>query len=307
MKFVLAIQVICFVLALTGCSGSSAPLDGYEQGKGDLRDFIVSAAPRLSVSLLQTNALPPIPGRWHYQARPDELAVVVEGDCSPDLHRFLTIAVGPAQGSPTADKTSGVLETYYGRNLTATICCRSGVTEAGKRYTSLTMVGYGAAAGKQASYAQLLREAVGQANDSHRALDAARSSAPYVSDFVRLFPKAEMRYRSFTGGLGFDVTVDLFDRYEFTMQLPAVFDASRSKVISYGEPRFTLWEAASVKRNRSGIAETTLNPAGERRFGSSEWQKIVEAGGDFAAIGYTMLTSSPVPGFSGREIPIEKR
>jgi hypothetical protein len=154
----------------------------------------------------------------------------------------------------------------------------------------------------QAKYAQLFRRAVDEANDSHKALDAARFSAPYVSDFLRLFPKAEVRYRSFTGGLGFDVNVDLHERYELTMQLPAVFDSSRSKVIGYGEPRFTLWEAASVKRNKSGIAETTLNPAGERRFGPEEWRKTVESGGDFRVIGYSMITNRPVPGFVGRKI-----
>jgi hypothetical protein len=306
MKHVLAIQVVCLLLVLAGCSGS-APLDGYQQGKGDLRDFIASAAPRLGVILLQSNRLPPVPGRWHYQARPDELAVIVEGDCFPDLHRFLTNVVGPAQGSSITDKTTGVLETYYGSNLTATVCCRSGITDAGKKYTSLVIVGHGAAAGKQEGYAQQLREAVEKANDSHRALDVARPSAPYISDIVRLFPNAEVRYRSFSGGLGFDVTADLFERYELTMQLPVVFDSSRSKVIDYGEPRFTLLEAAVVKRNKSGIAETTLNPAGERCFGPTEWQKIVEAGGDFSAIGYAMLTNSPVPGFSGRDTAIEKR
>jgi hypothetical protein len=300
------LQVVGLLLFLAGCSGGVGPLKGYEHGNGDLRDFIVKAVPKLGVHLLQTNALPSVPGRWRYQSRPDELAVVVEGDCFPLLHAFLTNAIGAAQGSPIADKTTGVMETYYGTNLTATVCCRSGIIDAGKKYTSLVIVGYGTAAGQQAAYAQLLREAVGKANDSHSALDAARLSAPYVSDFVRLFPNAEVRYRSFGGGMGFDVNVDLFDRYEFTMQLPVVFDSSRSKVIDYGEPRFTLWEAASVKRNKSGIAETTLNPAGERRFGPTEWQKIVEAGGDFGAIGYTMHTNRPVPGFSGRKMAIAK-
>ena len=307
MRLVLALQIICFGLSLCGCSGGAGPLDGYERGTGSLNNFIKNAAPKLGVHLLKTNALPPIPGEWHFRTRLEELAVVVEGDCFPDLHVFLTNAVGLAQGSPTADRTSGLLETYYGTNLTATVCCRSGITDAGKKYTSLVIVSSGAAVGKQVGYAKLLREAVENANDSHRALDAARPSAPYVSDFVRLFPKAEVRYRSFAGGLGFDLTVDLFDRYEFAMQLPVVFDESRSKVIGYGEPRFTLWEAASVKRNKSGFAETTLNPVGERRFGSSEWQKIVEAGGDFASVGYTMITNRPVPGFIGRKIAIEKR
>jgi hypothetical protein len=115
-----------------------------------------------------------------------------------------------------------------------------------------------------------------------------------------------VRHVSLASGWGFDVNVDLFDRYEFTMQLPVVFDSSGSKVIDYGDPRFTLWEAASVKRNKSGIAETTLNPAGERRFGPTEWHKIVEAGGDFGAIGYTMLTNRPVPGFSDRKVAVER-
>jgi len=198
------------------------------------------------------------------------------------------------------------LETYYGTNLTATVCCTSGIIDAGKKYTSLVVVGYKATAAQQGGYAQLLQEAVAKANDSHAALDAARPSAPYLSDFVRLFPKAGVRHRSFGGGWGFDVNVDLFDRYEFTMQLPVILDSSGSKVIDYGEPRFTLWEAASVKRNKSGIAETTLNPAGERSFGPAEWQKIVKAGGDFGAIGYTMLTNNPVPGFSGRKTAIQK-
>ena len=181
MKHVLTILGACLLLVLTGCSGSADPLAGYEHGKGDLRDFIVRAAPQLGVHLLQTSSLPVIPGRLHHQAGRDELAVVMEGDCFPHVHSFLTNAVGPAQGNSTADKTTGVQETYYGTNLTATVCCRSGITDGGKKYTSLVIVGYGAAAGKQAGYAQLLREAVEKANDSHRALDVARPSAPYVS------------------------------------------------------------------------------------------------------------------------------
>ncbi|MFM7817214.1 MAG: hypothetical protein ACKPGI_09630, partial [Verrucomicrobiota bacterium] len=56
-----------------------------------LGGFIVKAAPKLGVHLLQTISLPSIPGRWHYQARPDELAIVVEGDCSGLLHLRLAV------------------------------------------------------------------------------------------------------------------------------------------------------------------------------------------------------------------------
>src|SRR5687768_11224807 len=59
------------------------------------------------------------------------------------------------------------------------------------------------------------------------ALDAVRDSAPFVSEFVRLFPRAEVNYRYFTSSdePGFDVGVDLHERYEFRMQLPALFDS----------------------------------------------------------------------------------
>jgi len=136
------------------------------------------------------------------------------------------------------------------------------------------------------------------------ALDAVRDSAPYVSDFVRLFPGAEVNYRYFTSTdePGFDVGVDLHERYEFRMQLPVRFDSERLKVIGYGEPKFVIWEAASVTRGPSGFAGTTLNPAGERHFGSAEWRTLVERGGDFAAIRYTMVTNRPVPGFAHRKV-----
>src|SRR5436309_1648578 len=79
------------------------------------------------------------------------------------------------------------------------------------------------------------------------ALDAVREAAPYVSEFVRLFPNAEVNYRYFTSmdEPGFDVGVDLYERYEFRMQLPVRFDPERRKVIGYGEPQFSIWEVAS--------------------------------------------------------------
>ena len=136
------------------------------------------------------------------------------------------------------------------------------------------------------------------------ALDAVRDSAPYVTEFVRLFPAAEVNYRYFTSPEepGFDVGVDLHERYEFRVQLPVRFDSERLKVIGYGEPKFVIWEAASVTRGPSGTAVTTLNPAGERHFGSAEWRTLVERGGDFAAIRYTMVTNGPVPGFAHRRV-----
>ena len=105
------------------------------------------------------------------------------------------------------------------------------------------------------SLALLAREGQ-KGKERFAALDAVRTSAPFVSDFVRLFPSAEVNYRYFTSAdePGFDVGVDLHERYEFRMQLPVRFDSERLKVIGYGEPKFVIWEAASVTRGPSGMA-----------------------------------------------------
>jgi hypothetical protein len=153
------------------------------------------------------------------------------------------------------------------------------------------------------SLALLAREGQ-KGKERFAALDAVRASAPYVSKFLLLFPNAEVNYRysNRTDEPGFDVGVDLYERYEFRMRLPVRFDSERRTAIGYGEPRFVIWEAASVTRDPSGIAGTTYNPTGERHFGSTEWRTLVERHGDFSAIGYIMRTNQAVAGFRDRVV-----
>lgn len=148
-------------------------------------------------------------------------------------------------------------------------------------------------------FAELFKKEKSKADAWFAALDAAKPSASRVAEFVRLFPAAEVNYRYFTstGEPGFDVGVDLHERYELTMQLPVRFDPEGHTVVGYGEPKFYLVEAASQKGRT-----TFYNPAGGRGFGSADWQRIVESGGDFAAIGYAMTTNRPVAGFRDRKV-----
>jgi hypothetical protein len=130
------------------------------------------------------------------------------------------------------------------------------------------------------------------------ALDDVRDSAPFVSEFVHLFPGTEVNYRYFTSAdePGFDVEVDLYERYSLTMQLSVRFDSERRKVTGYGDPKFYLLEAASQTGR-----ETRYDPGGARQFGSTEWRTLVEHAGDFSAIGYLMRTNQPVAGFRDRK------
>src|SRR5262249_45971792 len=147
--------------------------------------------------------------------------------------------------------------------------------------------------------AREFKEAQQKATKWFAALDAARPSAPHVVEFLRLFPEAQVNYRYFAPSHepGFDLSADLYGRYELTMQLPVVFDSTGSKVVGYGEPNFYLWEVSEVKRSRSGVAEVSFNASGQRHFGSAEWQRIVDSDGDFQAIGYEMIKNQPVDGF----------
>jgi len=89
----------------------------------------------------------------------------------------------------------------------------------------------------------------------------------------------------------------LFDRYQFGMGIPVTFDEARRKVVAFGEPMFDLREISEVGREANGNLSIKFNMEAFRRFGASEWKQIVDAGGDFSAIGYTFITNSPVPRF----------
>ena len=145
-----------------------------------------------------------------------------------------------------------------------------------------------------------------KADNWFAALDAARPSATYVSQFVQLFPSAQVNYRYFTrtGEPGFDVSADLYERYELTMQLPVVFDSAGRKVVGYGEPKFVMGEAEKVERFKNGGASVWYDPSGELSFGSMEWKKIFASSGDFSAIGYSMKKNEPISGFKDRNAPL---
>ena len=60
------------------------------------------------------------------------------------------------------------------------------------------------------------------------------------------------------------------------------------------EPTFRLLEITNVSDDGGG---TSYGGLGQKLFGSAEWQKVVDAGGDFSAIGLTLNQNNPVAGF----------
>lgn len=302
MRLLFSISVASLLAAATGCSGGADIREGFNSKSGDLGAFILKSAPKFGVRVLTTNGLPRIPAKWRYKEASNEFCLFVEGNYFPQLDTFLTKAIGPAAGPPMTNSLTNLrsVDAYYGTNLGATVGCRLEIADDGKQYTSFVIVTYGQPTQNQmAQYFNALILESEKGEERFRALDAARPSAPYVADFLRLFPEAEVNYSYFAANdvPGYIVSVDLYERYEFEMRLPVLFDASRRNVIGYGESKFDLLEVASQK-GRS----TSYNPAGGRRFGSAEWKSIVERGGDFRAIGYAMITNQPEAGFKDRKI-----
>jgi hypothetical protein len=295
------IPIASILGAVIGPLWGADPRDRYKAESGDLAAFILKSAAKFGVRILTTNDLPGIRAKWFYNEADNEFNVVVEGNYFPQLHAFLIKTVGPPTGPPRTNSPAKRenIEAFYGTNLRATVGCGWEKADDGKQYTSFTIVSYGGTPEAEAAYASAMAQARQQGEDYFSALDAARPSAPYLSDIVRLFPEAEVNYRYFgaRGEPGFNVAVDLYERYQLKMRLPVRFDSSRRTVIGYGEPKFYLLEVAKQKGR-----ETSYNPEGGREFGPAEWKKIVESRGDFGAIGYTMITNKPVPGFKDRKI-----
>lgn len=144
-------------------------------------------------------------------------------------------------------------------------------------------------------FAKFFKQEKSKADAWFAALDVVKQSAPFVAEFVRLFPAAKVSYRYFTSTPepGFDLEVDLHDRYELTMQLPVHFNADGRKVVGYGEPSFYLREVGRQEGRQTWYT-------GDWKFGPKEWSKIVDGGGDFSVIGCAMKTNQPVAGFMQR-------
>lgn len=83
-------------------------------------------------------------------------------------------------------------------------------------------------------------------------------------------------------------------RYELTMQVPVAIRSSTTGKMT-GEPRFYLNEVSDVSISPSGQIGASFSR--NREFGPAEWKKVLEAKGDFGAIGFKMNTGPPIKDF----------
>jgi hypothetical protein len=85
-------------------------------------------------------------------------------------------------------------------------------------------------------------------------------------------------------------------RYKLVMTVDILVDRKTSSVTKIVDtPKFQLLEIESVQMSSDGRAETRFS--GQRNFGSAEWDRVVEANGDFSVIGIQIKKGPPVPDF----------
>ncbi|MDX1679325.1 MAG: hypothetical protein R3242_01225 [Akkermansiaceae bacterium] len=132
----------------------------------------------------------------------------------------------------------------------------------------------------------------------HETLDALdRTTVPYLGDFLRLYPKATVRYLSFGDAEfpSFSATTTLYDRYEFNLRIPVFYSEDNKAVTGFGEPLLHFMEVRSVTEQDGVVTKN----AGElqKSFSETEWEALVAADGDFSELGLELIEDRPVPNF----------
>ncbi len=129
-----------------------------------------------------------------------------------------------------------------------------------------------------------------------------RKAVPFVAEFERLFRGASIsfnereKYSSETHiAWTFQAEVGLYGRYVLDAELPILVD-NRLVVVSASEPRLMIRMVKQIITHLNQLKQVSF--ANCLCFGHRQWLSLVEAHGDFSAIGYNMVTDAPLPEFA---------
>ncbi|MBI2928255.1 MAG: hypothetical protein HYY24_21510 [Verrucomicrobia bacterium] len=309
-----SLLIASLLAALPGCTGGADTRRGYDSESGDLGAFILRMAPQYGVRILTTNGLPAIPAKWRFKADSNEFSLVLAGDYFPQLHPFLSRAVGPPFGSPTTNSPGELpgITAYYGTNFGVTMSCGSGKDDDGKQYTSFAIVNYGAAsAGAGALSAtqfwQLFREVVSELEKNplkefechDEAVEHAVDTLTFPKEVETLFGATNVDHfiRPFTGAAVWNSAAYFAGRYTLELRVPIAIDYEHCRVKDVlGSVEVEIREVIKVDfYGRSGAPGATLK--GYWRLNENEWRSLVKNGGNWSVVNVPIVSNAPVKGF----------
>ena len=86
-------------------------------------------------------------------------------------------------------------------------------------------------------------------------------------------------------------------RYRLTLQVDVEIDYKNHLIkTNVSAPKFYLFEAGAIRRNAKRDVEG-VDISGQWIFDQTQWNKLVEAKGDWSVLGIPVKTNSPLPGF----------
>jgi hypothetical protein len=141
----------------------------------------------------------------------------------------------------------------------------------------------------------------GCSNHVRRAEDAAMMAAmerPSSREFCALFPKCAAIVTTLdrtNTTPKFILEGIAYGRYLVTMVIPLQVEHPSLRVTSFGTPSFILKEFKSFDWNGGNGTRMSFISETNRRFGITEWERLVQSGGDFTVLGVTPVINSPLP------------
>jgi hypothetical protein len=135
-------------------------------------------------------------------------------------------------------------------------------------------------------------------NNYDLAIQSGVRGSMYPREFNRLFPNAINVISYYTGEIGpptWTSSIGLYNRYVFKLRLSIELDSARTNIISTGPPTFYLYEIPKIDVRPNAEPYIHLQQLGE--FSADAWRRLVEANGDFSALGVVLQTNNPVQDF----------
>jgi hypothetical protein len=137
-----------------------------------------------------------------------------------------------------------------------------------------------------------------QKNNYDMAIQSGLQGNSIPGQFNRLFPNAVNGISYYTGEIGSSKwysKTGLYGRYVVRMFCEIKLDKARTNIISMGPPGFDMGELTKITLNPNGSTSIQTRPVAP--ISLDTWQRLVDAKGNFQAVGIILKTNQPVENF----------
>lgn len=135
--------------------------------------------------------------------------------------------------------------------------------------------------------------------DYKQTVRSGLATLPWPKEMEALFGEGDhfiTHYGFSPGPKEWNTEVYFGGRYRLTMQVDVEIDYKKHTIEKYtSPPKFYLWEIGPLTREKGEVFGAKI--ANQWVFDEAKWRKLVEATGDWTAIGLSVKKDNPIPGF----------